>query len=232
MPKYLEIVNDIKGKIENQIYKVGQPLPKQELLAKEYATSRMTIQKALNILRAEGSIQTRQGQGSYINENSLGKSGIQQYPGLTNLFQHKRNIESVVISFEVRFPEEDEAERLAINEYDPIYDIIRLRKVDGQPYEIEYTLIPVNLIPGITNEVLHSSIYDHIVNTLGLQIGKANRIIRADKSDKFDQEYLLLKSDEPVLEVEQVVFLENGKPFEYSFNRIHFEKRALTYSTM
>jgi GntR family transcriptional regulator len=142
---------------------------------------------------------------------------------------HQRNIESIVISFDIRLPEEEEMQKLTISEEQKVYDIVRLRKIDGDEFSLEYTTMPVNLIPGLTIDVLKGSIYAYIVEKLGLSIGQANRIVRADKSDIFDQKYLHLKEDEPVLELEQVAYLSCGKPFEYSYTRDHYLKRELTY---
>ena len=38
------------------------------------------------------------------------------------------------------------------------------------------------------------------------------------KSDELDRKYLNLEKDEPILEVERVAYLDNGKVFEYSFS--------------
>ena len=64
--------------------------------------------------------------------------------------------------------------------------------------------------------MLEKSIYHHILNTLRLKFGPANRRIRAGKPDLYDQKYLDCKEDDPVLEVEQAAFLSDMRPFEFS----------------
>ena len=44
------------------------------------------------------------------------------------------------------------------------------------------------------------------------------------KSDELDRKYLNLEKDEPILEVERVAYLDNGKVFEYSFSRHRYDK--------
>lgn len=43
-------------------------------------------------------------------------------------------------------------------------------------------------------------------------------MIRADKPNQWDRDYLGNEETDPIIEVEQVVFLGNGKPLEYLFS--------------
>ncbi|MFQ7237256.1 MAG: UTRA domain-containing protein, partial [Enterococcus hulanensis] len=119
-------------------------------------------------------------------------------------------------------------EKLRISKNDPIYDIIRLRMLDGEPLALEYTIMPVLLIPGITEEILKKSVYQYIQETLHLDFGQSHRRIKADKPDQYDIEYLDCQSDDPVLEIEQTVYLDNDIPFEYSQTRHRYDKGDIT----
>lgn len=68
------------------------------------------------------------------------------------------------------------------------------------------------------------SIYGYIKDKLGLNIQSAHSTVRAMKSDELDRKYLNLEKDEPILEVERVAYLDNGKVFEYSFSRHRYDK--------
>ncbi|TWN13709.1 HTH-type transcriptional regulator GmuR [Bacillus licheniformis] len=84
--------------------------------------------------------------------------------------------------------------------------------------------MPSNVISELNEDVLHGSVYRHITETLKLTIAGSHRKIRADKSSALDREYLECAPDDPVLEVEQVAFLNTGEPFEYSFARHRYDK--------
>src|SRR5690606_20757909 len=145
------------------------------------------------------------------------------YTGLTDQLSDQI-VTSKVIHFVMRNPLNEEADKLLLTEDDFIYDIQRVRYVDGEEYLIEHTLMPVNVIPNINKTVLAGSIYSYIKNTLGLKIGGLNRRITAEKPDELDQEYLFCTKEDPVLQVEQVVHLIDGTPFEYSRTRHRFDK--------
>ena len=50
------------------------------------------------------------------------------------------------------------------------------------------------------------------ITTFTKKFGHAYRKIRAAKPDKYDIKYLDAKSDDPMLELEQIIWLTNGQP--------------------
>ncbi|KAF6605130.1 UTRA domain-containing protein, partial [Paenibacillus sp. EKM208P] len=52
--------------------------------------------------------------------------------------------------------------------------------------------------------------------------------IRASKSTELDREHLDCAADDPILEIEQVGYLDTGIPFEYSFSRHRYDKFVFT----
>ena len=228
MSRYKEVADDIRTKIIDGIYNSEKPMPEQIVLAKEYETSRMTIQKALEILRIEGLVYSRRGSGTFVRQNARTLSELDSkadiYDGLTKHLGAKGEITSKIISFTIRFPNETECEKLMIDKSKPVYDIVRLRYFKGEPLLMEYTIMPIEVVPGITEDILYQSIYSHIEETLGFGIGVANRRIHADRPDEMDQKYLDCTEIDPVLEVDQVVFLDSGVPFEYSQTRHRYDK--------
>jgi len=53
-------------------------------------------------------------------------------------------------------------------------------------------------------------------------------MIRADKPNQWDRDYQGNEETDPIIEVEQVVFLGNRKTFEYSFSRHRYDKFVFT----
>lgn len=126
----------------------------------------------------------------------------------------------------MEFPNEEIAERLQIEINTPVYKIIRLRLLDQKPYVFEHTYMPCDLVPSLDEKVLLASIYDYLLNTLNLKFAGSYRNITADKSDDYDQKYLNCSPSDPVLQVEQAVYLENGRPIEYSRSRNRFDMKG------
>ncbi|NWN95592.1 MAG: GntR family transcriptional regulator [Bacillus sp. (in: Bacteria)] len=230
--KYEMISQEIKRRILEKEYPYDAPIPDEITLAKEFGCSRMTMKKALDMLVMDGLLYRKRGHGTFIVksavDNHLVNVGATESLGLTNLLKNKE-IKSHTICFEVMFPPTEQiASRLSITMQTPVYHIIRLRIVEGEPYVLEETYMPSELIRGITDEVLQSSIYNYIQNTLQLTIAGCHRKIRADKPNELDKKYLKCASEDPILEVEQIGYLNTGVHFEYSFSRHRYDKFVFT----
>lgn len=117
---------------------------------------------------------------------------------------------------------------MTIETGDLIYDIKRLRIVDHDPYALEYTIMPVNIIPKIDKTILGGSVYAYIEEVLRQKIGSAYRRISAAKPTEDDKKYLSCKSDDPVLKVNQIVSLESNIPFEFSETHHRFDKESIS----
>ncbi len=64
-PAYLQIEQDLRNKIEEGYYKVGDRLTEKELV-KDYGVSRLTLKKATSILADEGHLSQTPGRGTFI----------------------------------------------------------------------------------------------------------------------------------------------------------------------
>ncbi|SES71153.1 GntR family transcriptional regulator [Enterococcus malodoratus] len=236
MPKYEEIANTLRNRIKNDTYPAGSLLPKQIELVKEFSVSRMTVQKALEILTLEGLLASKKGVGTTIlNHPFLTKdtSVLSYYEGLsTEMEKANRKLESKVIEFNVEFPDAAIQEKLHISEEEPVYKIIRLRILDDKPFILEHTYMPIQAVPNLKKEIIESSIYQYIKKELAIKITGAYRTIRADKSSEYDQTYLDCAADDPVLEIRQIAYQQNGDPIEYSRSRNRFDVRDYSYLDM
>lgn len=229
--KYLEIAKIINDRINDGTYQARQPLPDQESLAKELGVSRLTVKKALDGLERKGLVYKQSGLGTYVS----GTIPIQtRYDSPANMFTGLRNllgcdnVKSQIIKFNVEFPNENIQKYLCLKHSEPVYNIVRLRIVDDSPLIIEHTYMPVKLVPNLDENILHKSIYQYIHKELKLKFGHAYRKIRACKADQYDQKYLNAKKSDPMLELEQIVWLTNGDPIEYSTSRNRYDQRDYT----
>ncbi|MFL2100916.1 GntR family transcriptional regulator [Desemzia sp. FAM 23989] len=233
MAKYKEVSNEIRKRIKNGTYPIEDRMPDQTTLAKEFQTSRVTIKKALDLLTVVGLIYTIQGSGTYIKQNALqlAESSIRigQNIGLTDHVDESMELENKTLKFDVRFPTEEECEQLLLKKEDPVYEIERLRILNNQPYSLEHSILPLTLVPGVTQEVLQQSMYDYIRNELGIVFGENRQTIRAAQPDELDKEYLNCSEDEPVLEVSKVMFTSSGIPLEYSKVRHRFDMVEMSF---
>lgn len=228
MTKYEKIAAYIKQKIADGEYKGNEQLPFEKDLCEKFDASKMTVKKALDLLVAEGLIVKRRGSGTFVKD--ISKNEIEdiviknQFAGLTStMIGH--NVETNLLDFKIINADKIIAENLKIEKDDFVCFIHRVRDVDGKAAVIEKTYMPLYLFPSIKKSDVEGSIYSYIEDKLKYKIQSSHSTVRARKSDDLDREYLKLKSDEPVLEIERVGYLDNGKVFEYSFSRHRYDTR-------
>ncbi len=237
MFRYEEIAEDLQKKIKDGVYKTSEKLPKEYELCDQYETSRTTIREAMQLLENRGLIFKRRGSGSYVKsiseEEEVRKGFLQssQFSGFTKDMGEKR-VSSEVIEFAVINPTEEIATALKISIQDFVYYVCRIRLVEGEPFVVEYTYMPIHVISGITQDIIKSSIYAHIENTLKLKIRSCHRIAKALMPTEKEKEWLAIDdSGVCILGIEQVAYLDDGRIFEYSISHHRsdrFELKTIT----
>lgn len=229
MVKYQQIANDIRTKITSGEYIPGNQLALEKEMCAHYGVSRITIKRAVDELVNLGLVVKRRGSGTFVktvkNEDVMELSMAKQFAGFTET-NHGHKVETEVIQFDIVHPSQDVAAKLQITSDDFVYDIVRARSADGEPIVIEYTKMPIQLIPGLKKEHLESSIYSYIQDKLQLKIQSAHRTIHAVMPNELEVKYLHIKGVLPLLEIEQVAFFDDGRPFEYSISRHRADKIA------
>ncbi|WP_196594200.1 GntR family transcriptional regulator [Pectinatus sottacetonis] len=223
MVKYQKIADDIRKKITDGKYMPGEQLALEKEMCDDYGVSRITIKRAVDELVNLGLVVKRRGSGTFVksieDENDIKElSMARQFTGFSETNRgHK--IGTVIVKFEIGHPTEEVAAKLQITTEDFVYDIIRARSSDDKPIVVEYTKMPIQLIVGLKKEHLESSIYSYIQDKLHFKIQSAHRTIRAVMPTPLEKKYLDIKEVLPLLEVSQVAFFDDGRPFEYSVSR-------------
>jgi GntR family transcriptional regulator len=227
MVKYREIAKDLRHRILNKLYLPGAKLPQEKEMCRTYNVSRITIKKAVDELVNAGLVIKRRGAGTFVksvNDDAVKElSMVQQFTGFTESNAGK-SISSEIIRFEIVHPSVEVADKLQIDKDGFVYDIIRARYADKEPFVVEYTQMPLDIIPVLKRDVLLDSIYQYIQSGLKLKIQSAHRAIRAMCPNEIEQNYLKVDTSFPMLEVEQVAYLDDGRAFEHSISRHRSDK--------
>ncbi len=219
--KHKLISNQIEEDIMNHVYTTK--LPTEDQLIERYEVSRNTIRKAITTLVQKGIIMPIQGSGMFIRKKyAEGYQVLENFRGLTQDVS-RRTLENIVLGFDLVKADERLAEIMGCEIDTPLYYVNRLRIVDGKKLVVEYSYFNKLIIPYLSEEIVKGSIYQYVTNDLRLEIGYADRIIRADKLDKINAEHLGLQEHDPVLVTENLAMLKNGMIFDYSFDYYHYE---------
>ena len=91
------VYHSLLGRISNGEYQVNQKLPPEAVLSQEFGVSRPVLRSALERLREEGLIQSRQGAGSYVRgpvSTPVGFSPVETLADIQRCYEFRLTIET------------------------------------------------------------------------------------------------------------------------------------------
>ena len=86
-PRYEIVVNKIKEMIQKGELSEGEKLPSEIILAKKLNVSRATLREAFRKLEDEGVINRYHGIGTFVAEDPIIKSGMEELIATTKLIE-------------------------------------------------------------------------------------------------------------------------------------------------
>jgi GntR family transcriptional regulator len=236
IPLVYQLGEAIRNKIVRGEYRPGEPIPTEDQLQKFYAVSRTTVRLALAKLVNEGYIRRQQGKGTYVNPQGLVTKGKPK-PLSRDMFRVKSTTQIIqsagmkvrteVLRFARELPSEDVAEKLGINEKDPVLHFERVRYADGRPLVLEKSWIPAAQCPDLKREEIKGSLYLVLFKKYHYHIAAAHQSLRAVLASELDARILDLHIGEPVMLVHGVTYLDDGRAIEAQES--HFRGESMEF---
>lgn len=87
-PRYARILQSLRERIENGVYRVGSPIPTEAELCAEFSASRFTIREALRRLVESGMVGRRKGSGTFVIATAPRAAFVHSMHSLSELFQY------------------------------------------------------------------------------------------------------------------------------------------------
>lgn len=209
-PVYINIVEDIRNKVNNGDLKPGDDIPSETALCKEYDTSRMTVRKGLAILMNEGYIYSIPGKGYFVEKPEFNKYTI-YYDEMNNLINNVDNTK--LLAVDIVMPHEELASSLQISKNKKVIVIRRLFYTDGEPmaYDIKYLLYEKGM-PIVENEIEQATFPEMVSKNTSLYGLKKELLIYAKMPEEKTKKLLNIKDDLALLVVEQKLYDDKNKP--------------------
>lgn len=210
--RYQQIADDLRARLG--AVGVGEVLPSEADLSQEFGVSRVTIRRALEILREEGLVDARQGFGWYVAGEPL-RQHLDELSTIEGQLE-RRGIkpERRVVEFDFRAAPKRIAQVLGT---DQVLRVKRLNLADGQPFAVVTVWCPAELGQHLSRrDVEQHPFYE----MLGVALRGATQTIGADSVDGVDAKLLGVPSASPVLRCERITTDTQGKPVlmsEYVF---------------
>ena len=229
-PLWQQLVAVLRDAIETGALAPDQALPSENDLIDRYGVSRTVVREALAELVRRGQIYKIRAKGSFVSPPRRDLSFIGSNAGSSeDLAGSGRTVITRVLSLDEGEADEREAAALRLPEGTPVIRMRRLRTVDGTPWLLVRTTLPLDRFSGLLKAHLENrSLYDHLRRTYGIAPAGADRWLKAIIPSAEEAALLELPAGAPALDIESVAWDEDGTPFEY-YHALHRSDESRFY---
>lgn len=207
---YQRIADDLRRRVSAGEFGRGHVLPSEAELAASYEASRLTVRRALGILRGEGLLDARRGFGWFVAaeplEHTLGRLGTIEEQVARSGGSSERN----VLKFEFIVARGRVAETLGVPR---VLRVDRVNTADGETIARVVAHVPEELASGLSlAQVRERSLYD----LLPVEIGSATQRISAVAASEEDAALLGVPVGSPCLQSERITLTVDQTPAIYA----------------
>ncbi len=202
--RYQEIAHTLRERLSEQ--GPGHVLPSESELSAEFGVSRVTVRRALEMLRDDGVVESRQGFGWYV-----AMAPLQQRLGQLDTIENQLAVggirpERQILEFAFVPAPPHIAERLHCAQ---VLRVKRRNLADGAPFAVVTVWCPAELGQHLSRrEVERRPFYE----LLGVQLRGATQTIGAAAATEHDARLLEVPVGSPVLRCERLTTTVTGEP--------------------
>jgi DNA-binding GntR family transcriptional regulator len=170
--RYLQVVDLVEGLIAERGLRPGDLLPTQQELAGLAGVSLITVRRALDELSRAGRVIGHQGVGTFVARPRIVAEPASVGGLLATLAEQGAplQVETEVLEVRPARPGAAAARALGLGPGESVWQIVRLRHIDGAPRVVEQALVPQALAPGLDRRraELAGSLYELLARDHGL----------------------------------------------------------------
>ncbi len=226
--RYLELAEALRTRLALGRHAAGGSLPSEAQLGLEYGVSRVTVRRALELLRSEGLVSSRRGAGWFVALDPV----RQPLGRITTIEAALEAAGSVprrdVIEFRFEQAPNPVARALAIEAGGEVLRVKRVVRADGDPFAVVTVWVPVDLGADLSRADVERSPFYDLLPLRGVELGRATQTIDAGALDATDAALLGVAAGTPVLVINRVTYAADARPVlvsehRYPSGRTHLE---------
>jgi GntR family transcriptional regulator len=247
-PAYVQIAEDLRTKIENGELEPGAQLPTELELREKYSASRNTIRDAIKRLTSAGYVETRPGQGTFVQgktdpfvttlsrDKDSGLGGGEGAAYLSEVSSRHRRPEVNGPKVEVQPARPEIAARLRIPAGTQLISRHEERKIDGVPWSLQTSFYPFHFVTEhratklLNAEDIAEGTVKYLEATAGFQQVGYRDWITARNPDGNEQVFFGIRHDNAVFEVFRTAFDQHGVPMRVTVTVFPADRNQFVYN--
>ncbi|MFT8312829.1 MAG: GntR family transcriptional regulator [Clostridium sp.] len=215
---YLKIKQQLENMIKDGVFKEGDKLPTEPLLAKQLQVSRSTLREAIKLLQRQGVLISKNGVGTYVNKNrGVINSSLNKLQSTKTMIN---NTGIVTSEGNMKVYERDTIEEWSekLNSDENVVIIKRTRKNGDINLAYTFNIFPKSIAGDFFSEGITGSLLHFLKDKMNVNISYAlSEICLPDGSSIFDKKAMAKLGDKTML-LKQLHFDENDLPIFYSYD--------------
>ncbi|WP_180898941.1 GntR family transcriptional regulator [Martelella soudanensis] len=224
-PIYLQLADIFRRRIMSGLWPALHKLPAEPELAQQLKVSRGTLRSAIALLVQDGLMAQVHGKGTFVTNSArpdpldgyslaalLTRSGLEYRTELVSRATLKKN------SFYAKLIGEG-----------PYLQLKRRRALPEGPFTVMVNTLSMPICGDIDDDlILGGSLYRALEDRGDFRIGTIRRTLSSIEADEETADLLDLEPGAPVLLIEQVTHLSDGRPFEFATAVIRTDRHRLS----
>lgn len=214
-PIYQQLNKILRELIASDKYKVGDKFMTERMICELYNVSRVTANKALSSLVAEGLLQFKKGVGTFVRS----KPKEDPTPSIASFTLNTKAAgmvpSSKVLEFKRLLASEVEAEVsevLELQESEEVLLLKRLRFADNIPMVLERRFVRVRFCPDLEREHVEGSLYELFIQKYKLNITGSEETIQAVTLREEEARLLEVEQGRAAFLITAVGYIDNSLP--------------------
>lgn len=204
--RYHQIADELRESINSARLARGQRLPSESELMAQHGVSRVTVRRALEVLRAEGLVESRRGFGWMVTIAPF-RTDLSTLSTIErHLIDAGAHSERRIIGF--GFVPSPEPVRELLGDR-TVLEVRRIHLADGEPFARVTVWCPETVGAHLSRDDVERASF---LDQLPVEIGGATQTIGAGAASADDAELLNVPPQSPVLTVERVTSSVAGHP--------------------
>ncbi|MCC2256650.1 GntR family transcriptional regulator [Intestinimonas aquisgranensis] len=206
----------LEGLLADYRLRPGDRIPSERSLSEAWGLSRTTLRSAVALMEQDGRLLSRPGAGTFVAPEKY----TRRLQGLLSMSQSAAEQGRKVTTrlLELRRTECDKHLARRFNQVlgYPLYKIVRLRSVDGEPLMVETSYIPAQRVAGLENKDLENhSLFSILEEDFGILPVQGEEEIGITYATAEEAELMGIESGSPLFWIVSMTYDQTGQLMEY-----------------
>ncbi len=220
-PKYLRIYKWLDDMIKTGKIGIGDRLPTEESIARDFGINRMTVRQAIDEFVVRKMVTRRRGHGTILVRTNPVEY-IWQFNNITSFTEsmEKSGINACTRSERIKVIDADSrvAELLSLDAERRVIHTVRIKYAENEPVCIESSFLPYSRFSRLLGLEIKGSLYRVMVEEFDTHLAKSTQLLSSTISGKEEMELFGLSKPLPCLMVESLSSDEKGNPVEVLYS--------------